>query len=75
MATVANISFLLVIPAVFIFQLLNLPLVYILLAIGLAGYITFLEIQTRTRSLKQPPILNFTWLVSHFSILLIPFLS
>jgi hypothetical protein len=73
MATVANILTIILLPAVLVFQLLNLSVVYMLIATSLAATIAFVEIRDRTKLLNQSDSLNLSWFASHLITLLIPF--
>jgi hypothetical protein len=73
MATVANILTIILLPAVLVFQLLNLSVVYMLIATSLAATIAFVEIRDRTKLLNQSDSLNLSWFASHLIAILIPF--
>lgn len=75
MATVSNIGVLLFLPALFIYQILNLPLVYLIIALSLIVVIAFKEISERTALLQQNSVLVLSWALGYLFTLVTPFLS
>ena len=75
MATVSNIGVLMFLPAFFISQILNLPAIYLIIALSLIAVITFKEIRDRTAILQQTSVLNLSWALGYLFTFLTPFWS